>query len=94
LDDMTLNEAYDNIFPIYDEVKRGYESHRLIEDYVFSRNIAKYGLKVKTFKDLHFEGDYFWHDYAKPIEEKTILLKQVIKNWNLSDLKKYENYQR
>jgi hypothetical protein len=88
LDDLTPEEAYENIFPIHNEVLAGYEPWRLIEDYVFSRNIAKYGLKFKTFTDrmveLKFGGDFFWHQYAMPVEEKVEHMKAQMKRWNLS----------
>jgi hypothetical protein len=89
LDDLTPEEAYKNIFPIAGELKLGYEPWRLIEDYVMSRNIAKYGLKFKSFLDLletnqRAKGDYLWHNYAIPLEQKIIQLKQILKNWGLT----------
>jgi hypothetical protein len=89
LDDLTQEEAYSNIFPIVGELKNGYEPWRLIEDYVFSRNIAKYGLKFTTFSDMtkdnpKMRGDYFWHMYAMPIEEKVVRMKKLLRSWSLS----------
>lgn len=88
IDDMTPDETYENIFPTVGEQLAGYEPYRLIEDYVFSRNIAKYGLKFmdmgKIF-DKHScaRGDFLWHQYAMPIEEKVIKMREVMKNWRL-----------
>ena len=88
LDDLTPDEAYANIFPVHSEALKGYEPWRLIEDYVFSRNIAKYGLKFTTFHqrllDLRFGGDYFWHQYAMPIEEKVVHMQKQMKAWMLA----------
>jgi len=89
LDDLAPEEAYSNIFPIGAELKNGYEPWRLIEDYVFSRNIAKYGLKFKTFADMVEEepkmtGEYFWHIYATPIEEKVVKMRQTLNNWGIT----------
>jgi hypothetical protein len=88
LDDITLDEAERNIFPIASEVKAGVEPYRLIEDYVFSRNIAKYGLKFKTVSKYLGEmgiesGNFFFHLYALPIEEKVTRMEQTLKYWGI-----------
>jgi hypothetical protein len=88
VDDLTPEEAYSNIFPVVGEVRSGYEPWRLIEDYVFSRNIAKYGLKFTSFQDVmkenpKMQGEYFWHMYAAPVEEKVISMKKLLKQWKL-----------
>jgi hypothetical protein len=88
LDDLTPEEAYSNIFPIVAESRNGYEPWRLIEDYVMSRNIAKYGLKFKSFIDLQEEqprvkGDYLWHVYAMPLEQKIVEMRALLTRWGL-----------
>lgn len=87
LDDLTPEEAYSNISPVHGELTSGVEPWRLIEDYVFSRNIAKYGLKFKTFHQLmeenKFGGDYFHHLYAMPAEEKVVRMKECLKRWSM-----------
>jgi hypothetical protein len=88
-DDMTLEEIEQRIFPILNETKGGITPLRLIEDYVFSRNIAKYGLKFKTIdeklKEVGYEGSspFLWHNYNMPTDQKYVLLKQVLRNWGL-----------
>lgn len=89
LDDLTPEEAYDNIFPTVGEIRAGYESWRLIEDYVFSRNIAKYGLKYTGFRNLlnenpKMQGEFLWHIYATPIEEKVVQMRKLLKQWQLT----------
>jgi hypothetical protein len=89
IDDMTPEEAYSNISPISSETNFGITPSRLIEDYVMSRNIAKYGLKFTTLKDIQknlgAEGaDLFFHLYAVTSEEKEQRIKQCLKNWGLS----------
>jgi hypothetical protein len=89
LDDITLEQAYENIFPIAEEMRKGVEPYRLIEDYVFSRNIAKYGLKLKTVRDFLGDmkvesGNLFWHLYAITNEEKVARMKQTLKYWGLT----------
>ena len=88
LDDMKLEEAYKNIFPIASERRAGVEPWRLIEDYVFSRNIAKYGLKYISVDQLlksigHDSGALFYHQYAMDIQEKVVRLKTQMSEWNL-----------
>ena len=88
LDDLTPEQAYESIFPTVEELKLGYEPWRLIEDYVISRNIAKYGLKFKSFAEVIKEkpsitGNYLWHVYAMPIEEKVVKMQQTLKGWGL-----------
>jgi hypothetical protein len=88
LDDMSLEEAYENIFPIATELKAGVQPYRLIEDYVFSRNIAKYGLKyisIATLLDkFNFSsGNLFWHIYAVSPEEKVAKIKDLLTQWEL-----------
>lgn len=88
VDDLTPEEAYSNIFPVVGELKSGYEPWRLIEDYIFSRNIAKYGLKFTSFQEImkenpKMQGEYFWHMYAVPIDEKVFNMKKILKQWKL-----------
>jgi hypothetical protein len=89
LDDMTLEEAENSIFPLTVELLRGVEGWRLIEDFVFSRNIAKYGLKFISIIDLlknKFDfpsHELFWHTYMTPIEIKVIELKSKMSAWRL-----------
>lgn len=88
LDDLTPEQAYKNIFPLLGELRSGYEPWRLIEDYVMSRNIAKYGLKFNTFANIiasnpKLSGDYLWHMYATPNDEKLVHMRQILTNWKL-----------
>ncbi len=88
--DLTIDEIKNNIFPVHGEVLSGLvEPIRLIEDYVFSRNIAMYGLKFIALKDIFInlgfpQHEFFYHLYAMPIEEKVVRIKECLKNWRLS----------
>jgi hypothetical protein len=89
LDDLTKEEAVANINPIVNELKTVITADHLIDDYVLSRNIAKYGLKFTTFIELlkslgQPESNYLWHQYTMPTEEKVIHMKEVLKNWGLT----------
>lgn len=85
--DIPLEEAINNISLAQMEVNAGiFDPTHLIDDYTVSRNIAKYGLKTKTFLDLcndlvGRQLGYFWHDYAVSEEEKVRMAKEVITEW-------------
>jgi hypothetical protein len=84
--DLTPAQAVAQIQPQTFEQVRGITPDHLVDDYVLSRNIAKYGLKFKTYSDLindlHLNGaEYFWHQYTMPTEVKIRELKQVLTRW-------------
>lgn len=88
VDDLTQDEIASRIFPVVGETLAGVEPIRLIDDFVCSRNIAKYGLKYmdlqQIFKDNGMEKcDFFFHNYAIPNEEKVIQLQTTLRNWSL-----------
>ena len=90
LDDMTCEEALDNIYPTVNEVNTVIDREHLIDDYVLSRNIAKYGLKVKTLigiqKELGLtECNFFWHAYTLPPQEKVVEMKKVLAVWKIEE---------
>ena len=87
LDDLTPEQAYDNIFPVTSEIMSNL-NFGLIDDYTLSRNIAKYGLKFVPFKDIFLKynlnyATFLSHRYAIPIEEKILMLREQKKKWNL-----------
>ena len=88
LDDLTQDQVARQIFPIVNEILAGVSPVRLLDDFVCSRNIAKYGLKYKDISDVFGEHgikseNFFWHIYAVPIEEKIAGAKLTLKNWKL-----------
>ncbi len=54
LDDIPLEEAMANCFPTKDELTSGkpMSGHNMVEDYIVSRNIARYGLKHTLVAEL------------------------------------------
>jgi len=89
LDDMTLEEAVQRIFPIVEELNSVIIPEHLIDDYTMSRNIAKYGLKFTTIRDIlkifdYKDDRYFWHHHMVPIDEKVIRMKEALKIWRLA----------
>jgi hypothetical protein len=73
--DISLEEALANIHPTVNELNTVITPEHLIDDYTLSRNIARYGLKVKELrlleKDLGFGPDamFFWHVYTVPVHD-------------------------
>jgi len=49
--DISLDEIYDNIFPLIREDH--YDPKHRIDDYLVSRNVSKYGLKISTLHDVY-----------------------------------------
>jgi hypothetical protein len=89
LDDLTLEEAYANIFTTVQETNTVITPDHLIDDYTLSRNIAKYGLKFTTFKEILKglaidQNFWLWHQYTMPIEQKVVEMKKVLKQWQLT----------
>ena len=88
LDDLTYKDALQNIFPTQNEINTVIRTDHLIDDYVLSRNIAKYGLHVKTLMQLQLElndaGNYLWHQYTITIEDKVSQMREILKGWGLS----------
>lgn len=87
LDDLTLEEAIQNIYPIQDELNTVVTRDHLIDDYTLSRNIAKYGLKATTFLELINKWGlagpgWLWHEYQMSHDEKVKRMKEVITSWN------------
>ena len=88
-EDLTLKEIKNNIQPVLGEVLDGMtDSVRLIEDYICSRNVARYGLKYATLGQLwpkygFQQVGFFWHIYNVKPEEKVIKMKEVLSQWNL-----------
>lgn len=85
--DLTPEQAVANIFPTVDEINTVITPEHLIDDYALSRNIARFGLKVKTLMELQqglFPGaNFFYHEYTIGITEKVAKLRQIIADWRL-----------
>jgi hypothetical protein len=82
LEDLTVEEALRNIRPQLKESKTCSDGH-LIDDYVLSRNIARYGLRYRTFlellKFLRSEGAQFlFHTHLLTREEKAYVLPRIM----------------
>ena len=87
LNDITLDEAIGNIKMTELEKSLGHKPGYGINDYLISRNMAKYGIKYKTFPDLLQDigrpfGEFFFHDHLVGDKEKAKYIREKIKEWN------------
>lgn len=87
LDDLTVEEALANIKPLVGEVRSEvFDESHLIDDYVLSRNIAKYSFKFITMREYFksIERDVpVWHHYLIPKEAKAIEMRKTLKKWEV-----------
>ena len=87
LDDITPEEAVARITPIENENATMVNSGHLIDDYVVSRNIARYGLKhtlvseLKTKFNTPEPSAYMFHEYTITNEEKMMRMYKRIFTW-------------
>jgi hypothetical protein len=75
------------IHPIAPERLYTQVSH-LIDDYILSVNVARYGLKYQTLrqrlKDIGYGGgEYLWHTYLRSSQEKVEKMVKVAAKWEL-----------
>ncbi len=90
LDDLTMEEALQNCTPTIEETnaEATIDPRHLLDDYVMSRNVAKYGLKYTTLIDLFnalglVNSEFFWHLYLIPEAEKVKQMKETLARWKI-----------
>jgi hypothetical protein len=90
LDDLSLDQARANILPIIRERKTGITKDHLIDDYILSRNIARFGLKVKTMVQIqtedHDSGLYCFHRHTVTMADKIKETRDGIAVMGIADL--------
>jgi hypothetical protein len=84
--DLTLEEILSRFHPWHNEELIGYTPDYLVDDYLISRNIAKYGLKYKALKIIFMEQglngvDFLYHEFGLPKEQKIKEIKEHITSW-------------
>jgi hypothetical protein len=89
-EDLTVEEAVRNIFPTVEEKGTVIKPGHLIDDYIVSRNIAKYGLKFASCRDILLKlnlplANFFFHQYTFSKEEKLKQIKEVLGNWRIQN---------
>lgn len=97
-DDLTHDEAMARCTPaLHEWAGRKLGREHIVLDYIFSRNVARYGLRVMNFQELFKscskEGrlslggieDYIMHNSYLPIEHKRQHIQEVLKNhWKIN----------
>lgn len=83
-----FEEAVQNIFITNEERNTVVIREHLIDDYLLSHNIARYGLKHTTIRELLLKNNvvsemYLWHDYLIDIDQKVAKMKQVLQQWGV-----------
>lgn len=86
LTDMTPKEAISHIHPIISEVRRSMDPSHFLDDYVISRNLARYGLKYKVLKEMYdgfrIDGEPLLHHFYQFSEpEKFDILRNIVTEW-------------
>jgi hypothetical protein len=86
LTDLTFEEAVKRIRPTAVENRAHVRADHLIDDFIVSRNIARFGLKAVSFRKIlaqlgQLDSQYLWHQYLMPIEEKLAGMETVLSLW-------------
>jgi hypothetical protein len=78
---ITYEEALSNIHPLVSELTSVITASHLIDDYLTSRNIARYGLKFTALMDvcvrLKVPG-HFWHQYTMEPDKKVVMMQGML----------------
>ena len=87
---ITPEEAINSCFPTHQEANAGIKAEHLVDDYIMSSNIARFGLKTKKLTDLRKQiglGDLALHSHAFMMsnEEKVRLLTEIVTNWEIPE---------
>jgi hypothetical protein len=64
------------------------DTGHLADDYIMSRNVARYGLKYVRISDVQAKmfpqgADFLWHAYTIPEEEKVQQMKETLDRWQI-----------
>jgi hypothetical protein len=86
LTDITFEEAVARIKPTFAEGRADIKPDHLIDDFILSRNIARFGLKAISFRRIvaelgQLDSAYLWHQYLMTKEEKLLGMEAVLNVW-------------
>jgi hypothetical protein len=86
--DIPLEEAVSNIFPTQNEINCKIDKEHLLDDYLLSRNIARFGLKHMCMRDVYHQYgctdyNFIWHQYTWTKDQKVIMMQQVLEEWGI-----------
>ncbi len=102
--DISLEEALQYIHATANELTTVVRNDHLIDDYTLSRNIARYGLKHTTIRDMLerrgiTKDPFLWHLYTIPVQQKVVEMKKVLQVWRVINpdgkwnMKVFERYE-
>lgn len=83
LEDLTFEQALENIRPTINEQQTVITRAHLIDDYALSRNLARFGLKFTTILELMPKiglpnANFFWHAYTVTPDVKVKQMLEVL----------------
>jgi len=86
LTDLTFEEAVARIKPTAMERNFAIGPEHLIDDFILSRNIARFGLKATSFRRIvaelgQLDSAYLWHQYLMTKEQKLLGMETVLNVW-------------
>lgn len=87
--DLDLGWVLEQIYPTVQELNSGQiDPAHLVDDYLMSRNVARYGLKFTTLIDLMPkiglpDSNFLWHTYQLSYDEKLRRMQEVL--WGSPD---------
>ncbi len=88
--DITVQEAIENITPTVKEssMPSHIRPEHLLDDYLTSRNIARYGLKHTTLWEMYDKHkinymQIMMHSHYHTIDEKIVLIERTKKEWGI-----------
>jgi hypothetical protein len=86
---VSYDEAIDSIFPTENEINTVVTRSHLMDDYLLSYNIARFGLKVTTAMDIfqkECNATYsIFHQYTLPPEAKVVEMRKCLRDWKITD---------
>jgi hypothetical protein len=85
-DDLTFEQALDQVYPTVGEASKGMERSHLLDDYILSRNIAERHYDFITLENLLgklslLNMSFAVHGYLMSVEDKVDLLKTTLRTW-------------
>jgi hypothetical protein len=87
--EQSLAEVIDCCYPTVGELNSGLiDKGHLVDDYVKSRNICKFGLKHDTVANLLpriglEKASFLWHKYMIPEAQKVQEMREVLRKWQV-----------
>jgi hypothetical protein len=90
LSDLPVEEVIRRCSPTVAEWNCGLiDRQHLVDDYVLSRNVARFGLKYTTLDKVIERtipnSAFLWHIYTVSVKEKVKQMEEMIKVWNVPD---------